>query len=74
MYFLVVAACNALVSTPREGTKLAKGVSAISFGEGGRRRGRRRRRRREKEGRRRDRRKCGIKRGGMGEKGSGVEE
>ena len=33
VYFLVLAACSALVSTPREGTKLAKGV--ISFGGGG---------------------------------------
>ena len=35
MYFLALAACNALTSTPREGTKLAKGVSTVSWGEGG---------------------------------------
>ena len=35
VYFLALAACSALTSTPREGTKLAKGVSTISWGEGG---------------------------------------
>ena len=35
MYFLALAACSALTSTPREGTKLAKGVSTISWGGGG---------------------------------------